>query len=75
MVHSALPRSIRRTTLPARHLFKERAWFSVVSAAAPGPPADVVLRMLILKHLFDWSYDDLEREVRADLVDRRVYSH
>jgi transposase, IS5 family len=30
----------------------------------------VVLRMLILKHLFDWSYDDLEREVRANLVYR-----
>jgi hypothetical protein len=24
--------------------------------------------MLILKDLFDWSYDDLEREVRANLV-------
>jgi len=35
-----------------------------------GTPADVVLRMLILKHLFDWSYDDLEREVRANLVYR-----
>jgi transposase, IS5 family len=36
----------------------------------PGTPADVVLRMLVLKHLFDWSYDDLEREVRANLVYR-----
>jgi Transposase domain (DUF772)/Transposase DDE domain len=26
--------------------------------------------MLVLKHLFDWSYDDLEREVRANLVYR-----
>ncbi len=26
--------------------------------------------MLILKQLFDWSYDDLEREGRANLVDR-----
>jgi IS5 family transposase len=26
--------------------------------------------MLILKHLFDWSYADLEREVRANLVYR-----
>jgi IS5 family transposase len=32
-----------------------------------GTPAEVVMRMLILKHLFDWSYDDLEREVRANL--------
>jgi IS5 family transposase len=36
----------------------------------PGTPAEVVIRMLILKHLFDWSYDDLEREVRANLVYR-----
>src|SRR5437762_11125879 len=35
-----------------------------------GTPAEVVLRMLILKHLFDWSYDDMEREVRANLVYR-----
>jgi IS5 family transposase len=35
-----------------------------------GTPVEVVLRLLILKHLFDWSYDDLEREVRANLVYR-----
>jgi IS5 family transposase len=35
-----------------------------------GTPAEVVLRMLILKHLFDWSYDDMEHEVRANLVYR-----
>src|SRR5438093_5138570 len=35
-----------------------------------GTPAVVVIRMLMLKHLFDWSYDDLEREVRANLVYR-----
>ena len=28
--------------------------------------------MLILTHLFDWSYDDLEREVRANLVYRAL---
>src|SRR6202171_5207078 len=33
-----------------------------------GTPAEVVIRMLMLKHLFDWSYDDLERGVRANLV-------
>jgi IS5 family transposase len=26
--------------------------------------------MLILKHLLDWSYEDLEQEVRANLVYR-----
>jgi IS5 family transposase len=31
-----------------------------------GTPAEVVMRMLILKHLCDWGYDDLEREVRAN---------
>src|SRR2546427_6432732 len=35
-----------------------------------GTPAAVVLRMLVLKHLFDWSFDECEREVRANLVYR-----
>jgi Transposase domain (DUF772) len=35
-----------------------------------GTPADVVLRMLILKHLHDWSFDECEREVRGSLVYR-----
>jgi IS5 family transposase len=33
-------------------------------------PAEVVLRLLILKHVRDWSYEVLEREVRANLVYR-----
>ena len=33
-----------------------------------GAPADMVLRLLILKHIRNWSYDVLEREVRANLV-------
>jgi transposase, IS5 family len=33
-------------------------------------PADVVLRLLILKHARNWSYDVLEGEVRANLVYR-----
>jgi IS5 family transposase len=33
-------------------------------------PADVVLRMLLLKHVRDWSYETLSREVRAKLVYR-----
>src|SRR5881227_398009 len=32
-----------------------------------GAPAEVVLRLLILKHLRNWSYHVLEREVRANL--------
>jgi transposase, IS5 family len=35
-----------------------------------GTPATVALRMLVLKHLFDWSFDECEREVRANLVYR-----
>jgi IS5 family transposase len=35
-----------------------------------GFPAEVVLRLLILKHIRNWSYDVLEREVRANLVYR-----
>ena len=33
-------------------------------------PAEVALRLLILKHMRNWSYDTLEREVRANLVYR-----
>jgi transposase, IS5 family len=35
-----------------------------------GAPADMVLRLLILKHIRNWSYEVLEREVRANLVYR-----
>src|SRR4030088_3512110 len=35
-----------------------------------GAPAEVVLRFLILKHIGNWSYGVLEREVRANLVYR-----
>ncbi len=33
-------------------------------------PAEVALRMLILKHVRNWSYEVLEREVRANVVYR-----
>jgi hypothetical protein len=36
----------------------------------PGVPAEVVLRVLVLKHIHNWSDQVLEREVRANLVDR-----
>jgi IS5 family transposase len=35
-----------------------------------GAPAEMVLRLLILKHARNWSYEVLEREVRANLVYR-----
>ena len=33
-------------------------------------PAEMVLRLLLLKHVRNWSYDTLEREVRANLAYR-----
>src|SRR5437879_11560072 len=33
-------------------------------------PAEVAIRLLILKHVRNWSYDTLEREVPANLVYR-----
>jgi IS5 family transposase len=36
----------------------------------PATPAEVVLRMMLLKHVRDWSYEVLTREVRANLVYR-----
>ena len=40
------------------------------SRGRPGTPAEVVLRLLVLKHMRNWSYGVLEREVRANLVYR-----
>ncbi len=39
-----------------------------------GTPADVVLRLLLLKHIRNWSYQVLEREVRTNLVYPRFHS-
>jgi len=36
----------------------------------PGTPAAVALRMLVLKHLYHWSFADCEREVRGSLIYR-----
>jgi IS5 family transposase len=35
-----------------------------------GTPAEVVVRLLVLKHVRNWSYEVLEREVRGNLVYR-----
>ena len=35
-----------------------------------GAPAEMVVRLLVLKHLRNWSYATLEREVRTNLVYR-----
>ena len=36
----------------------------------PATSAEVVLRMMLLKHVRDWSFAELSREVRANLVYR-----
>lgn len=48
----------------------ERRWAQSRRRGRPGTPAEVVLRMLVLKHLYRWSYATLEHEVRANLVYR-----
>ena len=40
----------------------------------PGTTAEVVLRMLLLKHMRNWSFADLEREVRGNLL-YREFTH
>jgi transposase, IS5 family len=55
-----------------------RRWPQSRTRGRPGTPAEVVLRLLLLKHIRNWSYRVLEREVRANLVYRqftRVGAH
>ncbi len=47
-----------------------RRWPQSRRRGRRGTPAEVVLRMLVLKHLYRLSFDALEREVRANLVYR-----
>lgn len=48
-----------------------RRWTHSRTLGRKGTPADVVLRLLVLKHMRNWSYAVLEREVRANLVYRQ----
>ncbi len=48
-----------------------RRWPQSRTRGRPGTPAEVVLRLLLLKHMRNWSYRVLEREVRANLVYRQ----
>jgi transposase, IS5 family len=48
-----------------------RRWPESRTRGRPGTPAEVVLRLLLLKHMRNWSYQVLEREVRANLVYRQ----
>jgi transposase, IS5 family len=48
-----------------------KLWRSgIPTVAAAAGAAETVLRLLILKHVRNWSYEALEREVRANLVYR-----
>jgi transposase, IS5 family len=48
-----------------------RRWPQSRTRGRPGTPAEVVLRLLLLKHMRNWSYHVLEFEVRANLVYRQ----
>lgn len=48
----------------------ETRWPASRRRGREGTSAEVVLRMLVLKHLYDLSYAELERQVRANLVYR-----
>lgn len=47
-----------------------RRWPQSSRRGRPGTPAEVVLRLLVLKHLKSWSYEQLEWEVTGNLVYR-----
>lgn len=40
----------------------------------PGTPAAVALRLLVLKHLYDWSFEECVRQVRGSLI-YRAFCH
>ncbi len=46
-------------------------WTNSLTRGRRGTPVDVALRMLVLKHMRNWSYAVLEREVRSNLVYRQ----
>jgi transposase, IS5 family len=48
-----------------------RRWTHSLTRGRKGTPVEVVLRLLLLKHMRNWSYVVLEREVRANLVYRQ----
>jgi len=48
-----------------------RRWTHSRTCGRRGTPVDVVVRLLVLKHVRNWSYAALEREVRSNLVYRQ----
>ena len=55
----------------SEHEALSRRWPKSRSHGRKGTPAEVVLRLLLLKHIRNWSDAILEREVGANLVDRQ----
>jgi transposase, IS5 family len=51
-----------------------RRWPKSRRRGRPGTPAAVVLRLLVLKHLYDWSFAECVREVRGSLI-YRAFCH
>jgi IS5 family transposase len=45
-------------------------WTGSKNRGRPGTPVEVALRMLLFKHIKNWTYEELEQEVRANLVYR-----
>jgi IS5 family transposase len=54
------------------HIFEAqgRRWKNSRTRGRLQTPSEVVLRLLVLKHVRNWSYQSLERESRANLVYR-----
>jgi IS5 family transposase len=57
--------------LDAAYQALARRWKNSRTCGRRGTPVDVVVRLLVLKHMRNWSYAALEREVRSNLVYRQ----
>ena len=57
--------------LDAAYQALARRWTNSRTCGRRGTPVDVVVRLLVLKHMRNWSHAALEREVRANLVYRQ----
>jgi IS5 family transposase len=57
--------------LDAAYQALARRWTNSRTCGRRGTPVDVVVRLLVLKHVRNWSYAALEREVRSNLVYRQ----
>src|ERR1700730_2385252 len=64
------PTAGRRRTAGECVRCTRKATWEEPDAGRTQTPAEVALRLLILKHVRNWSYDTLEREGRANLVYR-----